>query len=48
MEMQRTVNRVSFAKFYFERYTLIIPLGFLGLTNDDYFIFFKKINTTKQ
>ena len=41
MEMQRTVNRVSSAKFYFELYTLIIHLGFLGLTNDDYFIFLK-------
>ena len=38
MEMQRTVNRVSSAKFYFVSYTLIIRLGFLGLTNDVYFI----------
>ena len=38
MEMQRTVNRVSSAKFYFVSYTFIIRLGFLGLTNDVYFI----------
>ena len=38
MEMQRTVNRVSSAKFYFRSHTLIIHLAFLGLTNDDYYI----------
>ena len=39
MEMQRTVNQVSSEEFYFVSYTLIIRLGFLVLTNDDYFIF---------
>lgn len=44
MEMQRTVNRVSSAKFYFD---LIIHFGLLTLRNDDYFISKKKNKKTK-